>query len=76
VSASRAERAELAAKLELAEAELIHAKNVRALLAVVLTDDEEDHQADRLRVEMHTADVRVDLWRGVVAELRRRLGLR
>jgi hypothetical protein len=76
VSASRAERAELAAKLELAEAELIHAKNVRALLAVVLTDDEEDHQADRLRVELTTADLRVDLWRQVVAELRSRLGLR
>lgn len=72
-----AEHAELTEKLRHAEEHLRDAENVRALLAVDLADEETPAmRRDFVAVELHAADLRVDLYRQVVAELRERLGIR
>jgi hypothetical protein len=79
---NNAELAEAREKLRQAEKHLGDATNVRALIALgsLPAPDENDPadvgRADELAVELHVADVRVDLWRQVVAELRERLGIR
>lgn len=75
-----AERAELTEKLRHAETFLRDAEDVRARIAAQLGPfDFPDHlpplpwEADRLTIELQAADVRLDLWRGVVATLRQQL---
>lgn len=66
--------AELREKLEHAQGYLRDAEHTRSLIAVSLTDDDAPETfREALLLELHPADLRVALWRDVVADLRRRL---
>lgn len=71
-------RSVLEVKLAHAEEELRHAEHTRQLLTVSLDVETEldvpPWWSDRLRVELHAADLRLDLWRQVIADLRKQLG--
>lgn len=71
-------RAVLDDKLAHAQAELRAALDTRARLADALNAeaDPASWSSIRLRTELHVVDLRVDLYRQVIAELRSRLGLR
>jgi hypothetical protein len=71
---------ELTEKLADARGELRDAEALRERIAFALVLDADPdvppvpvRLRDRLTVELHTADLRVQLWRDVVAEVERRL---